>query len=102
MQVSGRARLGAGEENLIELVENPSARRVPRRTGLYHIAILVPSRFALAQSLARIAETRTPVTGFADHHVSEAIYLPDPDGNGIEIYQDRPRDQWEFPGGALK
>ena len=56
----------------------------------------------MAQSLRRIAETRTPVEGFADHLVSEAIYLPDPDGNGIEIYRDRPRAEWQFTNGQLK
>ena len=65
-----------------------------RTTGLYHFAILLPNRPALAQSLRRIADTRTPVQGFADHGVSEAIYLPDPDGNGIEIYRDRAPEDW--------
>ena len=96
------AYLGAGQTDLLRLTEQPDAQRVPGTTGLYHFAILVPSRFELAQSLKRIAETQTPVEGFADHLVSEAIYLPDPDGNGIEIYRDRPRDQWEYANGQLK
>ncbi len=66
----------------------------PRRSGLFHLAILVPSRIELARSLRRIAEARWPLTGASDHLVSEALYLRDPDGNGIEIYRDRPRAQW--------
>jgi catechol 2,3-dioxygenase len=96
------AYLGAGQADLLVLTERPDARRARGTTGLYHFAILVPSRFELAQSLQRIAQTRTRVEGFADHLVSEAIYLPDPDGNGIEIYRDRPRSEWEYPNGQLK
>jgi len=97
-----RASLGAGGPDLLELVEDPGARQVRGTTGLYHFAVLVPSRTELALSLRNILETRTPVQGFADHLVSEAIYLPDPDGNGIEIYRDRPRDQWPREGGRLR
>lgn len=93
-QQNGTAHLGAGGKDIVVLTENPSAKRARRTSGLYHFAILVPSRFALAQSLKRIVEKQVPVQGFADHIVSEAIYLPDPDGNGIEIYRDRPRDDW--------
>lgn len=98
------AHLGAAndEADLLVLTENPSARLATRATGLYHFAILVPSRFHLAQSLRRIADTETPVQGFADHLVSEAIYLADIDGNGIEIYRDRPRDQWHDANGNLR
>lgn len=101
-QSGDTARLGAGEQDLLVLTENPSARLVTRATGLYHFAILVPSRFHLAQSLRRIADTETPVQGFADHLVSEAIYLADIDGNGIEIYRDRPCDQWNDANGNLR
>jgi len=101
-QQGDTARLGAGEADLLVLTENPSARLVSRATGLYHFAILVPSRFHLAQSLRRIADTETPVQGFADHLVSEAIYLADMDGNGIEIYRDRPRDQWHDANGNFR
>lgn len=66
----------------------------PRRSGLFHLAVLVPSRLELARSLRRIAAARWPLTGASDHLVSEALYLRDPDGNGIEIYRDRPRAQW--------
>ena len=96
------AYLGAGQAHLLGLTGRPDARSVTGTTGLYHLAILVPSRPALAQSLRRITETRTPVQGFADHGVSEAIYLPDPDGNGLEIYRDRPRAQWPFANGQLQ
>lgn len=101
-QSGNTAYLGAGGTDLLRLDENPAARQVRGTTGLYHFAVLVPSRVELARSLARIIQTQTPVTGFADHNVSEAIYLPDPDNNGIEIYRDRPRSEWEYANGALK
>jgi catechol 2,3-dioxygenase len=67
----------------------------PRRSaGLYHSAILLPTRKDLARALHRLREAGYPITGSADHGVSEAIYLDDPDGNGVELYWDRPRDQW--------
>ncbi|MBI3913451.1 MAG: VOC family protein [Chloroflexi bacterium] len=99
---NGVAFLGAGKEDLLVLKENPDAKQTRGTSGLYHFAILVPSRLALAHSLQRLADTQTAVEGFADHLVSEAIYLPDPDGNGIEIYRDRPRDQWRDADGKLK
>lgn len=95
------AALGAGGLDLLLLKASPNAPRLPKTTGLYHFAILVPTRGDLASALSRIASTKTPVTGFADHGVSEAIYLPDPDGNGIEIYRDRPRDTWRDADGNL-
>ena len=74
-----------------------AAPRLDRRaTGLYHLAILVPTRLDLAFALARLAEARWPLDGASDHLVSEALYLSDPDGNGIEIYRDRPRDEWRY------
>lgn len=63
-------------------------------TGLYHFAILYPDRRALAIALKRLVDAGWPIDGASDHGVSEAIYLRDPDGNGIEIYRDRPRDEW--------
>ena len=87
----GTACLGAGQADLLMLTEIQDAARVSHTTGLYHFAILVPSRLELARSLKQLVDTETPVEGFADHLVSEAIYLSDPDGNGIEIYRDRPR-----------
>jgi catechol 2,3-dioxygenase len=88
------AAMGAGGEDLLVLVEEQTARRAGRHAGLYHFALLVPSREELARSLQRLAVTRTPIDGASDHGISEAIYLPDPDGNGIEIAADRPREQW--------
>jgi catechol 2,3-dioxygenase len=96
------AYLGAGGPDLLVLTEQPGARSVSGVTGLYHFAILTPSRVALAQSLRHLAETRTPLQGFSDHLVSEALYLADPDGNGIEIYRDRPRAEWPRQNGQLQ
>lgn len=97
------ALLGCGGEALLELVELPGARpKPPRTTGLYHFAILVPSRLDLARSLRHLAETRWPLQGASDHLVSEALYLADPDGNGIEIYRDRPRAEWPILGGQVQ
>ena len=76
--------------------------RSTRTTGLYHVAILVPSRAALARTIRRLAEKEYPLSGVADHLVSEALYLDDPDGNGLEIYRDRPRDTWRFEDGSLR
>lgn len=96
------ALLGDGGRVLIELHENTSAVPKPRRsTGLYHVAILVPSRAALGRSLRRLSEKRLPLTGASDHLVSEALYLDDPDGLGIEIYRDRPREEWQTRNGEL-
>jgi catechol 2,3-dioxygenase len=66
----------------------------PGTTGLYHVAILYPTRAALAEALRRLTEARYPLEGASDHGVSEALYLRDPDGNGLELYWDRPREQW--------
>jgi catechol 2,3-dioxygenase len=88
------AALGAGEDDLVVLHEEPGARRAGRHAGLFHYALLYPSREALAHAVGRLAASRTPLTGVSDHGVSEAIYLRDPDGNGIELYADRPREQW--------
>ncbi|MDR3571642.1 MAG: VOC family protein [Candidatus Pacebacteria bacterium] len=63
--------------------------------GLYHFAILYPTRRELAQALKNLADAEYPITGAADHGVSEAIYLDDPDGNGVELYADRPRNTWK-------
>lgn len=66
----------------------------PGSTGLYHFAILYPSRTALADALRRLREANVPLDGASDHGVSEALYLRDPDGNGLELYRDRPRSDW--------
>jgi catechol 2,3-dioxygenase len=91
----------AGRE-LIVLREDPRLASRPHRpttTGLYHVALLVPDRRALAHSLTHLARTQYPLAGMADHSVSESLYLADPDGNGLEIYADRPRDRWIMRGG---
>ncbi len=91
---NGRAALGAGDEDLLVLVEEPGSRPAGRHAGLYHFALLHPSRDELARAAKRLLATRTPISGASDHNVSEAIYLPDPDGNGIELAADRPREYW--------
>jgi catechol 2,3-dioxygenase len=74
----------------------------PGATGLYHAAILYPTRVALADALRRVLAAGVEIDGAADHGVSEAIYLRDPDGNGVELYRDRPREQWpRHPDGEL-
>jgi catechol 2,3-dioxygenase len=70
----------------------------PGSTGLYHVAILYPDRTALADALRRLIEAGIPLEGASDHGVSEALYLRDPDGNGIELYRDRPRAEWPRDG----
>src|ERR1035437_10595053 len=98
----GGLALGAAGGPLVELRGDSSAPRLDRQaTGLYHLAILVPTRRDLALALMRIAEARWPLDGASDHLVSEALYLSDPDGNGIEIYRDRPREQWPRANGSL-
>ena len=75
--------------------ESRGASPPPRgTTGLYHIAILYPSRAALADALRRLRDAGIPLEGAADHGVSEALYLRDPDGNGLELYRDRPKEEW--------
>ena len=69
----------------------------PLTTGLYHVAIRYPTRRALAVALRRLVEAGVPLSGASDHGVSEALYLSDPDTNGIELYRDRPREEWPRP-----
>ncbi len=89
------AVLGAGGRALVSLRALPGATARPRRTtGLYHFAVLVPDRESLGHALARLVAARWPLQGASDHGVSEAVYLGDPDGLGIEIYRDRPRAEW--------
>jgi catechol 2,3-dioxygenase len=97
-----RAFLGAGEEDLLILNEVPTAPGPPAASGLYHVAILVPGRRHLAEALRHLVVTRTPLEGLSDHFVSEAIYLSDPDGIGLEIYRDLPRDEWRWRDGRLE
>ena len=75
----------------------------PGSTGLYHTAILYPTRALLADALRRLIVAKIPLDGASDHGVSEALYLSDPDGNGVELYWDRPKDQWpQKPDGSLQ
>jgi len=100
-QGAGRASLGTGGDELLVLVEEPGARPADGYTGLFHFALLVPTRVDLARWLAHAARDRVQLAGLSDHAVSEAIYLRDPDHHGIEIYADRPRAQWEGKVGEL-
>lgn len=103
-RAESRTTLGANNElPLLGLVEQNNASPKPHyTTGLYHFAILVPSRVDLARSLLRLAEMRYPLGGSSDHLVSEALYLSDPDDNGIEIYRDRPRGDWPRHNGQIQ
>src|SRR3954470_21116085 len=94
----GTARLGTGGEDLLVLHEQPGAEPAPRNTGLFHFALLLPSRHDLARWLARAVKQEVRFEGMSDPLVSEAVYLGDPDWHGIEIYRDRPRDEWERDG----
>ncbi len=92
-----------GERPLIELEANSAASPLDRNaTGLFHLAVLMPTRLDLGFALARLVAARWPLDGASDHLVSEALYLSDPDGNGIEIYRDRPRDEWRQTNGQLE
>jgi catechol 2,3-dioxygenase len=94
---ASEATMGTDEQDLLVLHEVPAARPPGRHAGLYHFALLFPDRKELAQAVQRLAAARTPITGASDHGVSEAIYLNDPDGNGIELYRDRPVEDWPPP-----
>ncbi len=100
---AGTVHLGAGSTTLLELIEAPSAPLSGRRSaGLFHTAFLLPDRAALGRWLRHAATSRLPLQGASDHGVSEAIYLADPEGNGIEVYADRPQAEWPVLGGALQ
>ncbi len=104
IDVQWRGELATGEEGLLlgsegvepvlRLIERPAARPASRTAGLYHVALRYPDRPSLAHVVRRIAEQRVPIQGLSDHGTHEAIYLPDPDGNGLELETDRPREQW--------
>jgi catechol 2,3-dioxygenase len=101
-QEAGIAQLGAGGEDLVVLEELRGAPQVGRHTGLFHVALLLPDVRDLAGWLVHAGRDRVPLTGLSDHLVSEAIYLDDPDGHGIEIYRDRPRDAWRWTGDEVE
>ncbi|MDH3223682.1 MAG: VOC family protein [Gemmatimonadota bacterium] len=87
--------------NTWESLDGPTPPR--NATGLYHVAFRYPTRAALAEALRRLRRHGIPVDGAADHGVSEALYLHDPDGNGVELYWDRPREEWPMgPEGELE
>ena len=86
--------MGVGDRDARGAGPSPSApARPPRTTGLFHLAILLPTRHALALALRRVADSGWSLTGVSDHLVSESLYLDDPEGNGIELYRDRPREE---------
>ncbi len=91
---NGSAAMGTGGPDLVLLEEHADGRPAGRHAGLYHYALLHPTREELARAAQRLLVTRTPISGASDHGISEAIYLPDPDGNGIELARDRGRERW--------
>ena len=96
------ADFGADGSTLLRLTALPGGReRPPHTAGLFHFAILVPTEEELGGFLQRTLEERLPLTGTADHFVSQALYFDDPEGNGIEVYADRPRSEWQYPDGRL-
>jgi catechol 2,3-dioxygenase len=96
------AVLGAGSNDILRITEVVGARPMPGHSGLYHFALLLPSRADLGATLGRLLGLNTLLTGAADHLVSEALYLTDPDGNGIELYRDRPRSDWRHVNGRIQ
>ncbi|NPV57892.1 MAG: VOC family protein [Anaerolineae bacterium] len=95
-QADSQALLGAGTTNaLLALHDDPQAKPAPGSTGLYHFAVRLPTRQALAQLVYHLALKEVPIQGFGDHGASESVYLVDPQGNGIEMYRDRPENQWQ-------
>lgn len=100
---SGRVTLGSDTSPLLELVGDPSLTAPDRQqAGLFHTAFLMPSRADLACWLAHTVAVGVPIHGASDHIVSEAIYLADPEGNGIEVYVDRPVSRWHGPNGEIR
>src|SRR5262245_22500367 len=96
------ARLGTRGVSLLEIEHRPDALPDdPATAGLYHTAFLMPTRADHARWIMHIARNRVPITGASDHGVSEAFYLDDPEGNGIEVYNDRPRERWNWENGLV-
>jgi catechol 2,3-dioxygenase len=95
-------RLGVAGVTLIDIEHRPNAKPDdPREAGLYHTAFLMPTRADHARWILHIAKNRIPITGASDHGVSEAFYLDDPEGNGIEVYNDRPQERWQRQDGLI-
>lgn len=107
-QETQQAVLGAGSTPLLYLFQINGQRAAQQRTGLYHTAFLLPTRKDLGNALIRYVSTNAPLSGAADHIYSEALYLTDPEGNGIEVYHDKPRSEWiikedgEIPSDTLE
>src|SRR5712692_5028025 len=99
----GAVGLGSGSQEILSLRVLPGGRpRPPRTAGLYHFAILLSDETELGSFLQHSLERRIQLAGASDHLVSQAIYLSDPEGNGIEVYADRPREQWEWKRGQIE
>jgi len=104
-EISGAAKtckLGVGDNVLLELIEDRNAKPAPKEAGLFHTAFLLPDRGALGSWLNHAASAGLTLDGVADHLVSEAVYLSDPEGNGVEIYSDRDRSVWQVDGDLIK
>ena len=102
-QAQTTATLGVGGQPLLRLEAVEGGQRQPDfSTGLYHLAIRLPSRADLGRVLLNLARSQYPLSGFSDHLVSEAVYLNDPDGNGLELYRDRPRTEWPYKNGMIQ
>ncbi len=100
---AARAVLGVGTTTLLTLILRPGAVPQPRfSTGLFHVAALLPTRRDLARTVRHVGEAGYSFYGASDHNVSEAFYLDDPDQNGVELYRDRPREQWEWRDGLVR
>lgn len=98
----GSVGLGVGSNELLSLRAFPQGRRrLPRSAGLYHFALLVSDEEELGSFLQHSLESRIPLVGASNHLVSQALYLSDPEGNGIEVYADRPREQWQYQDGSI-
>lgn len=92
----GQVALGRDGQVLVRLLATSDQQSVKSAYGLYHLALLLPSRQALADILKHLSENKVPMVGGADHGYSEAIYLEDPEGNGIELYRDKPQVDWDI------
>lgn len=99
---SGGVLLGVGTRPLVGLLAAPEAAPAHRAPGLYHLALLLPDRANLGAFLQHLVTSRARLQGASDHGVSEAIYLADPDGNGVEVYRDRPRSEWPVTAAGVE
>ncbi|WP_291292123.1 VOC family protein [Enterococcus sp.] len=90
------AKLGTSQQTLLELIKIENPLPLTRRTGLFHVAFLLPTRKDLGNSLIHYLQSNAPIDGASDHGYSEALYLTDPEGNGIEVYRDKPKSEWDI------